>query len=851
MKRYCIIALLLILSCFHAWNQSGFDPNAYSQYLKANQDLSYDQLSSKFTTGYYYNDRLFPADPYAYKYFDSIVDVFGITDDELALLRNNKFVVTERLSYNNMVNPLDLIFHMDLPVFISTDFILKTLHLSYDNILMDIEKRVLKPNLDEILSLMRDAYPGLQSKYGEIEGLETALKDVDLYLTVALSLADSNKVDPIVASDADVDTILGAIYSEVLIRYPLFCDRSRLLDFSQFRPRGHYTVIEDPWSGEEALSKYFRTMMWLGRMEFYLTPPPPDPGMPPWSKEEIRRMHLAAFLLQELLETSGAVDMLLENDRMIEFMVGESDNLTPWEYSRIIDNASNLASADQLLSDEIYDPYYEIVSTSLEAEQKILSCILFSDPYDPESEVLPVSYRLFGQRFTVDSYVFANVVFDRIVYQGEKMLRLMPDPLDIMFVLGNNNAGELLQPELELYHYSSQLDALRYLADSYDDEFWKKSLYNTWLQSIRELNSEAVHAGTPYFMKTVAWQHQKLNTQLASWSQIRHDNLLYAKQSYTWAVVCSFPHSYVEPYPEFYRSIEAFCDAAYTYFSDNQQIGYSITSYFNNLRNIMQRLARIAEKELQLEKLNEEEIDFLKGMMREPYYGCGDPEWTGWFTDLYYNVDKALDKDDFIIADVHTQPTDSFGNLTGRILHAGTGKVNLGIFLAGSPSDNYKPVAFIGPCMSYYEHTTLDFDRKTDEWWSAKIHNEFPDRPDWTNVYLVNHEGNTNHGGSSLKGYVYEGKDDTGIEAFGQGVLQVYPNPVSTTAVLHFKLKENSFVRIDIYDLLGRKTEEVCMDYLIAGDHWIEWSTNNLKPGMYYAVLRSGRAECTLKIIKR
>ncbi len=63
-------------------------------------------------------------------------------------------------------------------------------------------------------------------------------------------------------------------------------------------------------------------------------------------------MNLAAFLLQELMETSGAIDKLLENEGIIEFMVGESDNLTPWEYRKIISNIPGLNSAGQLLSDD-------------------------------------------------------------------------------------------------------------------------------------------------------------------------------------------------------------------------------------------------------------------------------------------------------------------------------------------------------------------------------------------------------------------------------------------------------------------------------------------------------------------
>ena len=34
----------------------------------------------------------------------------------------------------------------------------------------------------------------------------------------------------------------------------------------------------------------------------------------------------------------------------------------------------------------------------------------------------------------------------------------------------------------------------------------------------------------PYFMKTPQWQKKNLNTALASWAELKHDAILYAKQ---------------------------------------------------------------------------------------------------------------------------------------------------------------------------------------------------------------------------------------------------------------------------------------------------------------------------------
>ena len=56
----------------------------------------------------------------------------------------------------------------------------------------------------------------------------------------------------------------------------------------------------------------------------------------------------------------------------------------------------------------------------------------------------------------------------------------------------------------------------------------------------------------------------------------------------------------------------------------------------------MEKLAVIADKELKLQILSDDETEFLKGMLREPGGMCGEPPVPGWITDLYYNIDKML-----------------------------------------------------------------------------------------------------------------------------------------------------------------------------------------------------------------
>jgi hypothetical protein len=162
----------------------------------------------------------------------------------------------------------------------------------------------------------------------------------------------------------------------------------------------------------------------------------------------------------------------------------------------------------------------------------------------------------------VDSHVFSNLVYDR-VGKGT-IMRMMPNPLDIAYAaLGNDDALALLGDELAKYPYAPDLEAMRILVDEHGADYWDSTLYTGWLGALRAL-SPAVGGTTPAGSElpsialTEGWGRRLTNTQLGSWSELRHDTILYAKQSYTAGMVCEFPDAYVDPYPELFRRLQRF-----------------------------------------------------------------------------------------------------------------------------------------------------------------------------------------------------------------------------------------------------------------------------------------------------
>jgi hypothetical protein len=474
------------------------------------------------------------------------------------------------------------------------------------------------------------------------------------------------------------------------------------------------------------------------------------------------------------------------------------------------------------------------------------------DPFAEEPCELPVSFRLMGQRFIVDSYIFFNVVFDHIIFEGKKIWRPLPDPLDALFVLGNDDALPLLEKELETYKYSSQLAALRYLVNSYDEGFWQSSLYNVWLEAIRTLNPPKDDRNLPLFMKSAAWHQCKINTQLASWSQLRHDNLLYAKQSYTGATGCLFPYTFIEPVPELFAQIADFAEAAETYFAQFTSGSYEMSmihDYFPRLKATMHRLEHLARKERNRLPFSDEENTWLKEMLFEGA-ASGEPPFTGWYADLYYHPDDAAFSD-YIIADVHTQPTDQGGNIVGNVLHVGTAEINLGIFLSETSSCAGEPVAFAGPVMSYYEHVTGNFERLTDELWTEMVENgQIPERPDWVHIYLADEEGRKYEAGREVPSEIYTGQAEDPKPVVNRFKLfQNYPNPFNPLTTIKYTISESSPVTLDIYNVLGEKIRTLVDENQRSGVHSVRFLAEGLPSGVYFCTLKAGKQRETIKLM--
>ena len=164
--KYILPVVILMICTIRTDAQSTFIPSTFMQFLDQHQDYTAQQLLDDHppkTT--YYSSRQYPADLSSIPWYDSLNSKFQFTDDENYLLKQNYFMVSERLESFDWASAFVGLYSNDLPLFLSSDFILSTLHNSYDAILQTIEWQFLEPNLKELLHAMYDHFPTLVSSY--------------------------------------------------------------------------------------------------------------------------------------------------------------------------------------------------------------------------------------------------------------------------------------------------------------------------------------------------------------------------------------------------------------------------------------------------------------------------------------------------------------------------------------------------------------------------------------------------------------------------------------------------------------------------------------------------------------
>jgi hypothetical protein len=292
-----------------------------------------------------------------------------------------------------------------------------------------------------------------------------------------------------------------------------------------------------------------------------------------------------------------------------------------------------------------------------------------------------------------------------------------------------------------------------------------------------------------------------LNTQLASWTQLRHDTILYDKQSYANGDACLYPKGFVEPRPAFWARLKDTAarvagqlaalkpEGNYPYaepFGGTNwftlaEIQSRQVNHLQNFADVVGKLEGLARKELAQVAFTDDEQHFVTELMEiqdndgtgsahaiarslRPLSG-GTLQWSGWYPHLFYRAiywnEQGFDlvyganANDAIVADVHTDAPIALPPDPGSVLHEGIGHVNMLLLAVDNGNDRF---LCAGPVMSHYEFEVIGAPRRLsdEEWGGANgfavglgiLDGQFPldvpasrleglAPPVWTRSYLV------------------------------------------------------------------------------------------------------------------
>lgn len=319
--------------------------------------------------------------------------------------------------------------------------------------------------------------------------------------------------------------------------------------FSLFTVRGTYT-------SSSLRRQYFRAVQWYQQIPFFVR----SKALSDYSIAIGELIHNRP----ELFEQYNAFSDLLKQ------LVGESDDLDAADYARAVKE----------LEDDVYD---EAARAAFLATAKPAARIKSMPAFYAGVGVVAMKdvidktrgMRFFSQKFIPDSYWTGRLT------QGDEMpevqgmsLPRSVSSVQVMTILGSGYAREQLKT-LPFYEKHKQaidirLTELSNEAHDWGAEYWQKNQVTGVLSTIAALFAwqQDNRQQLPAFMQSPLWGGKSLMTASGFWTELRHTNILYAKQSFAEKGggggddVCdtrAIPlpvYGYVEPQPAAYARLK-------------------------------------------------------------------------------------------------------------------------------------------------------------------------------------------------------------------------------------------------------------------------------------------------------
>ena len=572
--------------------------------------------------------------------------------------------------------------YTNFPNFVTTDLYLQLYHLYFDCLLRDIEQQRLH---DVVLKLCQRG----QQLTANSQWLKTYF-DVGYALITGQKGAAGTVAEEVKKSttyEADMSEFLGC--KEIPFQYPLF------------RPRGHYTR-------NDTLKTYFHAMMWLQTVPFGTDVP-----------SQLQN----AIILADLVGSDAQMQQLYQQlFEPMTWLFGTPDNIT---IMQVYDLMKGRKATELLKDKKAMNQLRGEIESLAQKQTRIKPKFQFSSPY---------KINLLPQRYMPDGEVLQEMVD----YDSRPTKRAMPKGLDVMASMGVASAERILLDELkEAQQWDGFVAALSKMKQRMKEIDWQQTISNRWMDAVKTLHETS--DGYPYFMLTPEWQKKDLNAALASWAELKHDAILYAKQPFGAECGGGGPPEpvvtgYVEPNVKFWRKAISLLDATADVLERHHLTTEKGKRATQRLREEAQFLLRVSQEELAGKKLDEADYDALKhigatfenislDLVRDE-----EQYLMGW------NDVEGTDRKVALIADVYT--ANSLNNPEKSVMYVAVGLADE--IYCVVEVDGYLWL-MRGAVLSYREtRRALDILRLTDEEWQKNLET-YPDegRPSWMQDIMV------------------------------------------------------------------------------------------------------------------
>ena len=386
-------------------------------------------------------------------------------------------------------------------------------------------------------------------------------------------------------------------------------------DYTQFTPRSHYTDNAE-------LKTYFMAMKWLMREKFYF-----------WDD---KLTNAALVMVSNISDEDTA--KLWELSAKIKKLIGWDDDLTLESLTAWMkENEINSIDAIKNLSEEKKSELFKLVP------QKIQSTAYSTEDTmsigSDDAKDMTAGFVFFGEKFTLDSYIFdlttAGSAEVEYAYMPNKQTALIvPDILE-----NNSDAAEMVDlwmnvrivkedvlEDKDFTQYSSYNKVKQAAVEKLKKELWTTTImdtvYHKWIDMLGYLINE-VEENAPYFKLDPVYRLKNLVTYMGSYTELKHDTLLYVKQAYAemwWGGEwdCSIEvDPPLLPVPKWY--IEADIDVLNKLIelnnetkADFSELDNSVLANFVAFDELLNKMKSILEQQMKNEVISDDDFEYMR-----------------------------------------------------------------------------------------------------------------------------------------------------------------------------------------------------------------------------------------------